>query len=200
MAILTVSFVPLERDRISTTERSVFQTFNQLPDALNVVVVPVMQLGDFLAIPGLALGAFFITGRRRIAIDLALSASLAWILSTSVKAIVERGRPGDLLTELTLRGHQESGYGFISGHSAVAAALATVAAAYLPAKGKLLVAFVAAVVAMGRMYVGAHLPLDVVGGLAMGWAIGSLVHLLILPEDMGDKDTEPTGVKLHNDP
>jgi undecaprenyl-diphosphatase len=29
------------------------------------------------------------------------------------------------------------------------------------------------------MYVGAHLPLDVVGGAALGWAAGSLVHLLL---------------------
>jgi glycosyltransferase 2 family protein len=33
-------------------------------------------------------------------------------------------------------------------------------------------------VAFARIYVGAHLPLDVLGGAAMGWAIGSLVHFL----------------------
>ena len=31
-------------------------------------------------------------------------------------------------------------------------------------------------VALARVYVGAHLPLDIVGGAAAGWAIGSLVH------------------------
>jgi hypothetical protein len=29
------------------------------------------------------------------------------------------------------------------------------------------------------MYVGAHLPLDVLGGAALGWAAGALVHLVI---------------------
>jgi undecaprenyl-diphosphatase len=29
------------------------------------------------------------------------------------------------------------------------------------------------------MYVGAHFPLDVVGGIALGWSIGSLVNYLL---------------------
>lgn len=193
MAILAISFIPLERNQISTTERSVFEAINQLPDGLNVLVTPVMQLGNFLAIPVLALGIFLVTKRRRVAIDLALSGTLAWILAKVVKALVERGRPGDLLTELTLRGHKEAGYGFVSGHSAVAAALATVAAAYLSTKGKILVIILAIAVALSRIYVGAHLPLDIVGGAAMGWAIGSLVHFLVLPEVMGDEDPKPAG-------
>jgi undecaprenyl-diphosphatase len=36
-----------------------------------------------------------------------------------------------------------------------------------------------AVVGLARVYVGAHLPLDVVGGAAVGWGVGSAVHLLL---------------------
>jgi glycosyltransferase 2 family protein len=36
-----------------------------------------------------------------------------------------------------------------------------------------------AVVFFTRMYVGAHLPLDMVGGAALGVAVGALVRLLL---------------------
>jgi len=34
-------------------------------------------------------------------------------------------------------------------------------------------------VAIGRMYAGAHLPLDVVGGAALGWAVAAATHLAV---------------------
>src|SRR3712207_7349543 len=33
-------------------------------------------------------------------------------------------------------------------------------------------------VALSRVYVGAHLPLDIIGGVAAGWAVGALIHWL----------------------
>jgi undecaprenyl-diphosphatase len=61
---------------------------------------------------------------------------------------------------------QTSGHGYLSGHSAVAFALATVAPS-TPAFGA------AAVVGFGRVYAGAHLPLDVVGGVGLGLLAGA---------------------------
>ena len=50
-------------------------------------------------------------------------------------------------------------------------------------------------VPLARMYVGAHLPLDVVGGSALGLAIGSAVNLLIPARPGGDEpDPEERGI------
>ena len=61
----------------------------------------------------------------------------------------------------------------------MSAALTAVAFAFLPRRVALIALGVAVVVMFGRMYVGAHLPLDLVGGAALGAIAGSLANLLI---------------------
>ena len=69
----------------------------------------------------------------------------------------------------------------MSGHAAVAVAIATLIVPYLPRRARWVALVVAALVCVSRLYVGAHLPLDVVGGAALGWAAGSLIHLRWAP-------------------
>ena len=73
----------------------------------------------------------------------------------------------------------EGSLGFPSGHAAVAAALTAVVAAHLSRRW-LIIALGSAVI-LGRLYVGAHLPLDVVGGVALGAVAGSAVNLVVRP-------------------
>jgi len=46
-------------------------------------------------------------------------------------------------------------------------------------------------VCLSRMWVGAHLPLDVLGGAALGWVAGVVVHLLL-----GAPGGQPSGRSL----
>ena len=188
--ILVLTALPVERDRIGDAELEIFRWFNDLPDALEPFLETVMQLGAFVAVPLVALVAVLLARKTRRGVDLFLAGSLAWLVAKVIKEAVERGRPAALLQEVTLRGEAGTGFGFVSGHSAVAAALATVAAFYLPMRWKVAVWALAVLVGVARMYVGVHLPLDVAGGLAMGWAIGSLVHFVLLPELTGEDDEE----------
>jgi membrane-associated phospholipid phosphatase len=191
IVILLVSAIPIEPLGLSETERSIFESINQLPDVLVWVLAPIMELGNFLAIVGVSGLALWVTKRRRLALDLALSGASAWLLSLLLKEAFGRGRPGDLLVDVIFRANApESGLGFVSGHAAVATALATVIAAYTGPALTITVAALAATVAFARIYVGAHLPLDVIGGAALGWAIGSLIHFLVLPEVLGDDEVE----------
>ena len=85
-----------------------------------------------------------------------------------MKSVVGRERPAGLPVGAVLHEGAVGGVGFISGHAAVAAALATAAAPYLGRRGRRTVWALAWAVALARVYVGAHLPLDIVGGVAAG--------------------------------
>lgn len=75
----------------------------------------------------------------------------------------------------------EGSLGYPSGHAAVSAALTVVVAAHLSKRWAIAALGLGLAVIFGRMYVGAHLPLDVVGGAALGTVVGSIVNLLIRP-------------------
>ena len=190
LGLLIVSALPIERGTVPTWEKEVFESINHLPDWLNPPLQVVMQLGNLIAVPFVALAAFFAWKRMRIAVDIAICGAAAWLLARVVKTTVGRGRPGDLLSDVVLRDPAQHGLGFVSGHMAVAAAVATVVAAYTGVRWTAIAIFAAALVGFSRIYVGAHLPLDVVGGAMMGWAIGSLIHFFVLPELTGKDPDE----------
>ncbi len=116
---------------------------------------------------------------------LALAALLATVaklaLEEVVKAMVSRERPGTSIGgDIEMRGDVSvSGESFVSGHAVLAAALAGVVAPYLPGRWKVVPWVLVALVMFGRVYVGAHNPLDVVCGAALGLAIASCINLLL---------------------
>ncbi|RFU20447.1 phosphatase PAP2 family protein [Geodermatophilus marinus] len=181
LAILGVGFLIARRGELPVFERNVFLLLNGLPATVFPVVWVVMQLGNVVAVPVLATAALAyrrlaLPDRLRLARDLLVSGLAAYVAADLVKSVVQRERPVGLVGEVNFPEGPVAGLGFVSGHSAVAAALATAAVPYLTRRGRRVVWTLAWSVGLARIYVGAHLPLDVVGGLAGGWAIGSLVH------------------------
>lgn len=177
VALLLVSLLAVDRGQLTVFERDLFRLANDLPGVLNPVLVVVMQGGNFVAPFAVALAALAIRARR-LAFDVAVAGPLAWFAAKGVKRLVERPRPGGFLEEVTHYG-SSAGMGFVSGHTAVATAIATVAAPYLPRRARRAVWAAAWAVGLSRIYVGAHLPLDVVGGAAVGWMIGAGIHLAL---------------------
>ncbi len=155
--------------------------------AVNDVVLPgwtwpgiwlVMQLGVIGAVPLVAFLALA-TRRLRLGLDAVLAAGSIYVIAKVVKAFVERGRPDALLPGVQVLGEPAGGLGYVSGHSAVSVALAAVAAPYLPRRVRWVAWALAAAVSLARVYVGAHLPYDVIGGAALGIAAAALVHLVL---------------------
>ena len=113
---------------------------------------PVMQGGTLFApfvvalVIGLVKRDWFVSGVM-VVVGIA-----TWLGAQGVKRIVERERPIAFIADLHVREGTGNGLGYLSGHSAMAAAIVGVA----------------------RIVHGVHLPADVIGG----WAFGTLVGLV----------------------
>jgi undecaprenyl-diphosphatase len=166
----------LARTGLSTTERTAFEWLNQGPDAAYRPLWLVMQLGNVWVATTVAVLVGLGLRRWRVALVLAIAPLLAWEVAKLVKFVVQRGRPETLIASVQLRGPDELGFGFISGHAAVAFALAGAVAALVQRRWTIALFVAASLVAIARVYVGVHLPLDVIGGAATGLLIGEGVR------------------------
>jgi membrane-associated phospholipid phosphatase len=173
-----VTAVMAARDGIDERERAVFHAVNDLSSLdYRAMWVP-MQYGTFATVPALA-GLAFARKRRRLGMGLLLGGASAYVLAKGAKRYVGRGRPATELEDVTIRGKEEGDLGFPSGHAAVSAALTTAAASFVSPRVRVLAAGLAGFVSLARVHIGAHLPLDVVGGACMGVAVGSAVNLAL---------------------
>jgi undecaprenyl-diphosphatase len=174
LGLLVVSWVllPDPVDAVPGWEADIFAAVNRWPDALRWPLWPVMQLGTAgMYIVGGA-GVYALSRRARPALAAAASVLLAWAAARLVKVTIERGRPDDLLAGVDERGTDHPGFGYVSGHTTVAFALATVLAVVLPGRWRWVPLPIAALVGLARLYFGAHLPLDVAGGAGLGIVCG----------------------------
>ena len=89
-----------------------------------------------------------------------------------------RPRPVTLLPGARRRGRDAAGLGYLSGHAGVAAVLGAVALPRLGPAGRVLVLSAIPAVGLTRVYVGAHLPLDIAGGVALGVAVDGATRLV----------------------
>lgn len=166
----------VRRDRVRPGEAKVFRAVNGLPDALYVPAWAIMQLGALGAAPATA-GVAWLAGDSELAGRLLASGAGTWALSKLVKQMVRRPRPAALLAGTRCRGRDAAGLGYLSGHAGVAVALGAAALPRLGPAGRAVAVTAIPVVGLTRVYVGAHLPLDIAGGAALGLAVEALVSL-----------------------
>jgi membrane-associated phospholipid phosphatase len=177
-AVLVLAALPTQAAQVSGAEAAVFRVLNGTTVLPFVVVWPVMQLGNVLVVPTSALVAAAFR-RWRLAAELLIAGTATYLSAKVVKGIWPRGRPDGLLADVVIRGADPLGRGFVSGHAATLTALAAVAWPALGPRGRVAVVVLVTVVCLARVYVGAHLPLDVVGGAGLGLAVGGVVRLAL---------------------
>ncbi len=159
-------------------EVRLFEDIFHWSNALRWPFLVLTQLGSATAVITAVLLSY-LSGYRSLAWRLLLTGSTAYVLVMLAKHLVERPRPFLLLSGIHERELLVSGNGFPSGHTAVATALALTLAPHLPKQWRWLPLAWIVGVALSRIYLGVHAPLDIIGGFGIGLAVAASLHFFI---------------------
>ena len=179
MVVLGVS-AAIARDPLSTWEKELFKWMHDVPRWVDYIVWLPMQFGSAWTPVVAALVGYFVAKSWRPTVGALVAGWGGWWLAKVVKNIVERGRPYQEIGPANVRDTAvDEGLGFVSGHATVAFACAAILAPYLPRPWRWAVYGLAIFVSCSRIVVGAHLPLDAVGGACLGLALAWTWHLAV---------------------
>ena len=166
--------------RVGPAEESVFRAINELPEWLYRPLWVFQQFGNIVVAALVVLGLAALLRNVRLAAAAAVGVVAKLVLERLVKAFVERERPGTSVGDVIIRGAVElDGLSFVSGHATITTAFAVALTAALPGRWRIVPWVVVALNGVGRIYVGAHNPLDIAGGIGLGMVIGGGLYALV---------------------
>jgi membrane-associated phospholipid phosphatase len=167
---------------VGSAKASVFRRINGLPDWLS----PAVQSFQFLGILGVGLAVAVIALILRhvhLALDAILVTALKLATERVVWQFVSRSRPGTTIVGAIVRGNTPThGAGFVSGHVMLLTGLAVIVSPYLRGWARV-VPWIRRTRRNCAGVLGAHALPDVVGGFALGVAIGGATNIIVgVPE------------------
>ena len=178
-AVTVLCAVVASSGTVGGFERQVFELVNSRSD---VWLWPMwcFQLLGVLGMPLLLAAGALALGRWRPAVALVLLVPLKLLVEKGLlKELVHRERPGTTIPGAVLRDVPTSGDSFPSGHAIIAFGIVVLLLPYLSRGWQATAVALAVLNSVARVYLGAHAPLDVLGGAAAGVAVAALLNLAV---------------------
>lgn len=161
----------------SGTERSIFYTINNWPNYWRLPFLIITYSGTIYMMATIVLFLIW-RGYPRLALRIFSGGIAVFVLTQVMKVLVARPRPYKVLSDVIIRERLSPGLGYPSTHTAMATVMALLLLVWLPHKWRWIAVGWILLVALSRLYLGVHAPLDVVGGFAAGVFVVSCSLLL----------------------
>lgn len=159
-------------------EESFFYAAYSLPEFVRLPMYILTQLGSAGALITAVIVAY-VCGRKRLAVLLFASGSLAFVATWICKMLVARPRPAGVLPDVVVHFDSVDGFGFPSGHTALVTAIAFTLMPFVAKEYRIVLWLMIVGVGLSRMVLGAHVPLDVLGGFCIGVIAAVFVRAVI---------------------
>jgi undecaprenyl-diphosphatase len=179
LGLLLICGLIARNGRVGAVERHVFRAINNLPSSLYKPLWVFQQFGNLFVALAIGVAVALILRRWWVAAAVLGAVGLKLVGERAVKEAVERSRPGTTVGVVHARGNVPlHGLSFVSGHSVIVTAVATLLTPVLRGNWKLVPWAFVVLNGVARVYVGAHNPLDVIGGAAIGVFIAGGLDLV----------------------
>lgn len=120
----------------------------------------------------------FALKKKRIGFESLMALSFSYTLTETIKHLVSRPRPFQVLNSISLAIEPPAESSFPSGHTATSFAVAIIIYLHMPKKYGVLALILASVMGFSRVYLGVHYPSDVFGGLLLGILSGLIIDYI----------------------